>query len=265
MFDALSSEFMRNALIAAALASVAFGVAGAYVSAKKIAFVGGGVAHAAFGGVGLAYWLGFEPLYGATAFALAASVAAARLRDGGAKDDPIIGAMWAAGMAAGVLFVDLKEGYAPNLTGYLFGNILTTSDAELLFIATVDAVILTTALVFRRELQAVAFDEEFARSSGMPVGALNIVLYGIVGLAVVALARVTGIVLVVAMLTIPAAVALKFARGLGAAMIWSGAIGFAFSVAGLAIAYYLDLSPGAAIVFVALVVFLVVSFVGKRR
>lgn len=253
--DLFAYEFMRNALLAALLSSVACGVIGTYVVIRRIGFISGGIAHTAFGGIGLGYYLGINPLLGVIPFSLAAALGIGLLSRKGVGEDTAIGTFWAAGMSLGVILIGLTPGYAPNLFSYLFGNILTVPFADLLLILVLDLLIVGLCLLFRREFQAIAFDEEYARISGVPATAFHLLLLVLIALTVVVMVRVAGIVMVIALLTIPAAVARNSSRSIGSMMVRSSLLAMLFSVAGLWLSYLLDLPSGATIIMVASIIF----------
>ena len=186
MIEALQFEFMRNALLAALLASLACGIVGTYVVVKRIVFIAGGISHAAFGGIGLGYWLGVNPLWAVTPFSLAAALLIGVIsQKSKAAEDTTIGVFWSLGMALGIIFIGLTPGYAPDLFSYLFGNILTVSTTDIYILLLLDAVILGVVLLLHREFQAIAFDEEYALASGLPVFWLYLVLLALIALTVV--------------------------------------------------------------------------------
>jgi zinc transport system permease protein len=208
MLEALAEPFFQRVLLAGMLASVACGVLGTFVVAKRIASVAGGLAHAAFGGVGLGYWLGFSPLLGAAGFGvLAGALVGAAQRRFATGLDTLVSMVWAAGMALGIAFVALAPGYAPDLLSYLFGSLLMVSWDYVWIVAGLDALILLLVTWRFRELQAVCFDEEFAEVADLPVGRLLVLLLALTSLAIVTLIRVVGVILVIALLTVPAAAA----------------------------------------------------------
>ena len=206
MLEALQYEFMRNALIAGLLASVACGIVGVYVVVKRIVFISGGIAHASFGGIGLGYFLGINPVLGALVFAVASALGmGAVIKRTKLPEDTAIGILWAMGMALGIIFIGLTPGYAPDLFSYLFGNILTVPFSDLILMLVLDAVIVSMAIALHKEFLALSFDEEFGTVVGVPVEALYLLLLCMIALTVVVLIRVVGSILVIALLTIPAA------------------------------------------------------------
>jgi zinc transport system permease protein len=241
MLEPLQFAFFQRALAAGLLASIACGVVGSYVVVKRIASISGGISHAAFGGVGLGYWLGFPPILGATVFALASSVgigsAYRRLRSG---LDTLIAMVWAVGMALGIVFVSLAPGYAPDLMSYLFGGILFVPSAYVWFVAALDVVIVLAVALLYKEFQAVCFDEEHAEVMGLPVGGIFQGLLALSSLAVVTLIRVVGVILVIALLTLPPAAARPWARNLREMMVLASLVGGSCSALGLYLAYWLS-------------------------
>jgi len=251
MLDAFQHEFMRNALMAGLLASIACGIVGAYVVSKRIVFISGGISHTAFGGIGLGYLLGTNPIVCAIFFCIATAVLIGLVsRNTREREDSVIGILWAMGMALGIIFIGLTPGYAPDLFSYLFGNILTVPHSDLLLMVGMDAAIIFSVLLFYKEFLAISFDEDFATAVGVPVGKLNILLLMLVALTVVVLIRVVGVTLVIALLTIPAAIAGKFTNSLRGMMLLAIVLGVVFTSAGLALSYTLNLASGATIILV---------------
>ena len=231
--DALrTSPLMQHALLTGLLVSVACGVVGSYVVARRITYIAGGIAHCVLGGMGAAMYLNrnhgltwLHPMAGAVVAALVAAVIIAmvslRFRQ---REDTVISALWAVGMAAGVLLLSLAPGYQQDLMGYLFGSISIVAAKDLWLIAALDVVVVGVSVVFYRQLQAVCFDEEFARTRGLRVGFYYMLLLCLTALTVVLLVTVVGIVMVIALLTLPVAVAGQYARRLWKIMVLSAAI-----------------------------------------
>jgi zinc transport system permease protein len=241
--------FLQNALLAGLLASLGCGVIGPYVVVKRIGFLAGGIAHSVLGGVGAAIYLGQEPLLGALAAAILAALLIGWVkRNWRTQEDTLIGALWAMGMAAGVLFMARTPGYGTDLMSYLFGNILLVPDRDLWFMAALDLVLLLVAWLFHRQFLAVAFDEEFAELRGVPVTLFYLLLLCLVAVTVVLLIQVVGLILVIALLTLPAAIASHYVHTLGRMMIVATLAGAVLSTGGLGIAYQYDLPGGATIV-----------------
>jgi zinc transport system permease protein len=266
MLEALQYEFMRNALLAGLLAAVACGVVGTYVVVKRIVFISGGIAHAAFGGIGLGYLIGISPVLGAVVFsvpsALGMGLVSKRTK---LPEDTAIGILWAMGMAMGVVFIGLAPGYAPDLFSYLFGNILTVPSSDLILILALDVIIVATVVVLYKEFLALSFDEEFGRVVGVPVEALYLLLLCMIALTVVVLIRVVGIILVIALLTIPAALARQFTYDLKRIMLLAILFGALFTFGGLWLSYALDLASGATIILLSGTVLLLTFGLSRLR
>ncbi|HPN37606.1 MAG TPA: metal ABC transporter permease [Melioribacteraceae bacterium] len=258
MLEIFSYDFMINALIAGTLASIAFGVVGSYIVVKKISYISGGISHTAYGGIGLGYFLGFSPLLGAVGFSILAAIIIAYLRTKrNNNEDTIIGIMWSLGMALGILFISLTEGYAPNLNGYLFGNILVVPTEELYLMFVLDLVIVLSVYCFYDKFLAITFDEEFARVKGIKVDLYYLILLILIAFTTVVLIKLVGIILVIALLTIPGAISLQFVKSLRSMMILSTIIGFLFNLLGLIISYYLNISSGATIIIIAVISYII--------
>lgn len=259
-------DFLRNALIAGLLASVACGVVGSYVAARRITYIAGGIAHSVLAGMGAARyfqvtahldWL--HPLYGATVAALIAAViiwvVSLRWHE---SEDTAIGAIWAIGMAVGVLFIYRTPGYSENLMSYLFGNILMVTPGGLTLMAALDAMVIALGLAFYRPLLAISFDEEFARLRGVPVEVVSLLLLCLIALTVVLLVTVVGLIMVIALLTLPVAAAGRFGRSLWQVMVLSSVLAALLTTGGLALSYVADLPSGPTIIVLAGAVYLLV-------
>ncbi len=275
-FRALAVEenaFLRTALAGGLLASVAAGVMGSFVVSRRITYLAGGIAHSVLGGLGAAVYLrwalGWEwvdPIYGAVAAALLSAlvigIVSLRARE---REDTLISAIWAVGMAAGVLFIYATPGYAVDPMSYLFGNILMISAREVWLVAALDIVILVVVGAYYRRLVAVAFDEEFARLRGVRVPVFYLVLLCLTALTVVALVAVVGIVLAIALLSLPAAAAGRFSRTIFGMMLLAVALSAVATVGGLAASWGPDLPAGAMIVLVAGGLYLVAALAAVMR
>lgn len=264
MLEVLQYDFMRNALAAGILAAVACGIIGVYVVIKKIVFISGGIAHTSFGGIGLGFLLGINPVLVALFFTLASALGMGIVsRRTNLPQDTVIGIFWAVGMALGIIFIGLSPGYAGDLFSYLFGNILLVPTSDLVLMLILDAIIVLVVFLFYKEFMAISFDEEFGVVVGVPVERLYLILLCLIALTVIVLIRVVGVILVIAMLTIPAAVAKQFTYNFKKMMFLSTLIGIIFVLCGLWLSYELDLASGATIVIVSGVLFLV-SFGSQR-
>ena len=252
MFEVLQYDFMQNALVAGLLAAIACGVVGTYVVTKRVVFISGGIAHTSFGGIGLGYLAGFSPVFGAMIFAVASALGIGVItQKTKLSEDTTIGILWAMGMALGTIFIGLAPGYAPDLFSYLFGNILTVKLADLILMIVLDAVIVIAVLALYKELLAISFDEEFSTIVGIPVKVLHLLLLCLVALTIVVLIRVVGIILVIALLTIPATLARQFTYDLKKMMMLSVFFGILFTYGGLWLSYVLDVASGATIILLS--------------
>lgn len=264
MIQLLSYSFMRNALMAGILVSFACGVIGTLVVLKRMVFISGGVAHTAYGGVGLAFYLGVNPVLGAITFSLIASFLMGYVqRQTHQRQDTLIGVMWAIGMAVGIIFADLTPGYKADLMSYLFGSILAVTRTDLWLMFGINIFIVGLAVLFYKELQAIAFDETFARVRNLPVDLFYLILVAMIGLAVVMLMRVVGLIMIIALLTVPAAIGALFLKHMSQIMWLATGLSLVFTVSGLLISYTFNLTSGATIILVAGAAYLIALVVHK--
>ncbi len=260
----LDQAFMQNALLAGLLASIACGLVGPYVVYRRISYLAGGVAHAVLGGMGIAYFLGMSPLTGALAMAIVVALAIGwvSLRYP-AQEDTIISALWAIGMATGVLFISRTPGYNVDLLSYLFGNILIIRREDLLLMAGLDASIALLVWLFRKPFLAISFDREFAETRGVHVAFFHYLMLVMVSLTVVVLIQLVGLILVIALLTLPTAIAGQYARSFPPIMAMAVVQGMAYTCLGLVIAYESDLPAGATIIVLVGSAYLLSTFVRR--
>jgi len=262
----LEYAFMRNALAAGVLVSIACGVIGTYVVIKRIVFISGGIAHTAYGGIGLGYFFNFNPVIGAILFSLAAAfgmgIVHRRTRQ---RSDTIIGVMWALGMAIGIILIDRSPGYKTDLMSYLFGSILAVPQTDLIIMAVLNLVIIVLVILFYKELLAVAFDETFATVQNVPVDALEILLLSMIGLTIVMMMRVVGLIMVIDLLTIPAAISGLFIRSIKKMMAVSSILGIVFTIVGFLLSYFFNLTSGATILLVAGVSYFLALALHQRK
>jgi zinc transport system permease protein len=250
-------EFLRVVVVAGLLSAVGCGVVGSLVVVKRITFMAGGIAHAALGGMGVAQLLGGSPLAGATlAACLAALLVGWISHRARQREDMLIGAIWAVGMAVGLIAIAHTPGYGSELMSYLLGNLLMVTHGQVVLMGVLDIAMLLALALLWRPLTATIFDEEFARVRGLPTLALNLGLLVLIALAVVVLVQAVGLVLVMALLTLPAATALLGARSIGRVMLAAAFIAALEILGGLALAYETDSPAGAVIVLGAAAVYL---------
>lgn len=262
-FSALSNYgFMQNAVLAALLASISCGIIGSYVVAKRMVFISGGITHASFGGVGLAYFLGINPLIGALAFSILSALGIrVASRYGEIREDSAIGILWSLGMALGIIFIFMTPGYSPNLMTYLFGSILTVTGSDLLLMLMLAVITVLIFTVFYRIILYVAFDEEYARSHKIPVELVNNLLLILISLAIVFNIRVIGIILVISFLSIPQSIANLLVFDMRKIMLLSVIISFAGSFIGLWLSYFWNIPAGATIISVFVAIYLFVRLI----
>ena len=256
MWEALHFEFMRNALVAGILVSIICGVLGTLVVVNRIVFISGGIAHAAYGGIGLSLYLGISQHLGAVLFSLFISIvmgiASLKSKE---RADTVIGVMWALGMAMGIIFVELTPGYNVDLMSYLFGSILSVPMADIWYMMCLVVVVLGAVFFFYKEFVALSYDEEFSFVVGIPVKILYFALLGLISLSVIVIIRVVGLILVIALLTIPPYIAEKYTASLSRVMILSSLLGVLFTLVGLYLSYEFNLASGATIIVVAGIAF----------
>ena len=255
----LEHAFLQFAILGGLLASVACGVVGSFVVVRRTTYVAGAIAHCVLGGMGAARYLqrvhGVEwmtPLLGATAAAvIAALIIAAVTASGRQREDTVLSAVWAIGMAVGISFIAATPGYYEDLMSYLFGNILMVGVSDLGYMAVLDLVIVTLVFLFYDKFLVISFQPELARLRGIRVRHYHTLLLILISLTVVLLTQVVGLVMVIALLTLPAATALHFTRRLWSAMIVASALCFLFTVSGIALSYGPELPAGATVIQVA--------------
>lgn len=264
MIELLSYDFMRSALAAGIAASVLCGIIGIYVILNKIVFISDGIAHAAFGGIGLGYFLGLDPL----AFGIASAVLTAigigtissRSR---VSEDTAIGVFLATGMALGIMLMSLSRGYARDLFGYLFGNILAVTWGDVIIIIGLTLAVLALVALLYKELLVLSFDPVYGEAVGIPVRGLKLLLLCMVAFSVVMLIKIVGIILIIALLTIPGAISRQHIKGLPGIMAGSIFLGVVFVTVGLFVSYYLDVPSGATIILTAAATFFLSTVISR--
>lgn len=256
----LKYQFLQNAVLAALLTSVVCGVIGVIIIEKKLVMMSGGIAHTSYGGVGLGYLMGFEPILGAFLFSVAAALTIGAIgRKKASHSEVAIGLLWSAGMGLGILFVSLAPGYPPDMTTYLFGNILSVTQADLVLMAILTGVVVLVVASLFDAWKAYLFDPEFAAVMGMRTGLFDYLLLVLVALAIVVMIRAVGIILVLALLTAPAATAGLFLKNFKARMFLAVLLGAVLCFAGLWISYTLNIASGASIVILCAVFYFLAS------
>lgn len=262
MLELFQYQFMQRALIAAVLVSISCGVVGSYVVIKKIVSLSGAISHAAFGGVGLGYFLGVNPVLAAIPFSIISAISIGGVKQiTNISEDTAIGILWSVGMAIGVIFINLTPGYAPDLFSYLFGSILTVSNTDLYIMFVLDLVIIAIVFLFRREFLAVSFDEEFSNVVGLHALLVYMLLLSLVALSVVVLIKVVGVILLIALFTIPAAISKQYTYNLRNLMILATILAIILTSLGLILSFIFNLASGATIVMVLAAAFLISYYI----
>ncbi|MDR3193943.1 MAG: metal ABC transporter permease [Tannerella sp.] len=267
--DILHYTFFQHALWSSLLMSVACGIAGTYIVSRRLVFISGGITHASFGGLGLGFYLGINPFAGALGFAVLSAFgvewAGKSFR---VREDSAIAAVWSLGMAIGMVFIVLTPGYAPNLSSYLFGNILTVSTADLCWTAAFVVVLCAIFTVLYREILYSAFDRDFAITQGLPVKAIEYMMTVCIAVTIVLSIRLVGIMLLMSMLTVPQMTANLFTTSFRRIIFGSILLGFCACITGLFLSYYLHIPSGTFIIIVLILFFLLAKgalFVRQRR
>ncbi len=264
-------SFLQYGLLMGLLASIACGLIGSYVVTRRITYIGGGIAHSVLAGLGGAYylsvvykWNALQPLHGAAVTAILAAVIIGLISlKARQREDTVIGAVWAVGMAIGIIFIYQTPGYNQNLMSFLFGNILMVTPSDLWLVGFLDIIVVGLGLLFFNRITAVCFDEEFVRVRGVNSQLYYLLLLILTALTVVILVTVVGIVMVIALLTIPAAVAGLFTKTIGRMMVLASVISAVVVIFGIALSYSFDLPSGAVIILFAGAVYILASL-GKR-
>lgn len=261
IFDILSYTFFQNALLASLLIAIAGSMIGTYTVTRRMVFLSSGISHASFGGVGLAWYLGLNPIVGAAFFALFSALGIEWITNRqNIRMDSSIGILWSMGMATGIIFVFLTPGYAPNLMSFLFGNILTVTSLDISLLAIVTIVLALFFTIFYRTILYISHDALHARTRKIPVDLISTIMLALLALTIVFAIKIVGIILIVAMLTIPQATANIISKNFKGIILWSMLIGIIGNVIGLFVSYALNIPSGASIIFVHGLIFAIVRF-----
>lgn len=245
-------NFLVNASIGAILSGIACGVVGSYIVARRLVFLSGGITHSSFGGIGIAYYMGWNPILGALVFAILSALGIEYMSGRGKlKEDSAIGILWSLGMAVGIIFVFLTPGYAPNLMTFLFGNILLVSGQNLLWLAMLDIIIIGIFALFYRPIIYTALDREYAKSAGMPVRLISYAMMIMLSTTIVLNIKVVGIMLLISLLTMPVAIVGSLTHNLKKIMVYSSITAAGATLLGILISYHVNI-PSSATTIVAL-------------
>jgi len=257
--DILHYTFFQNALWASLLIAIACGIVGTYIVSRRIVFISGGITHATFGGLGIGFYFGINPLLSALIFAVFSALGVEYLSHSGnrqrIREDSVIAVVWSLGMAIGVVFIFMTPGYAPNLSGFLFGNILTVPQSDLVWMAILTGVLIITFLLWKRAILYTAFDRDFAFTQQLPVRLIEYLMMVFIASTIVLSIRLIGIMLLMSMLTIPQMTVNLFTSNYYRITIFSGMVGFFGCIAGLFLSYFFHIPSGAFIILVLTALF----------
>jgi zinc transport system permease protein len=266
LLELIHYQYFINAILASLLAAISCGIAGTYVVSRRIVFISGGITHTSFGGIGIGYFFGFNPVWGAAMFSVLSALGIEYFtRKGNIRNDSVIAMLWSLGMAIGVIFIYLTPGYAPNLMTYLFGSILTVNSTDLLMLSGLTLIIVLFFTFFFRRIQYISFDQEYASTLNLRVGFINYSLMTLVSLTIVFNIKLVGIILLLSMLTIPQNAANMLTKDYKKIIFLSILIGFAGSLSGLIISYFLNIPSGATIIFSLVSFYLVIRLVLRLK
>ncbi len=258
-------QFIRYAVFASILTSLISGVIGVIIVEKRLMMMTGGIAHTSYGGVGLGYLLGFEPIFGAFAFAAMAALGIGFINNKMTSiKDVMIAMFWSLGMALGILFIYLTPGYPPDLSSYLFGSILAVTTANLVTMIVITVIVLFVIIGYFNDWKAHLFDQEFMFIKGRKTKIMDQILMLLIALSVVVIIRAVGIILVIALLSIPAATAAMLTSKLHMRMLFAFLIGLFITLSGLVVSYITSLSSGAVIVVIGVIIFMTTWIIKTR-
>jgi zinc transport system permease protein len=251
-------DFVVKGMLGAIFASITAGLAGTYIVSKRMVFLSGGITHASFGGIGIGYFAGINPLIGAAIFGILSALGVEYLSvKQKIREDSAIGILWAFGMAIGVIFIYLTPGYTPNLMSYLFGSILTVTNADIIALGIMSVILILYFGIFYRTILYISFDEEFARTYSSYVDIFKYITISLLALTIVLNIRMAGVVLVISLLTIPPNIAMLFTRVYSKIVIWSILSGFAGTASGYIISYFAGIPVGATIIFTLVIIWVI--------
>ena len=256
MTDILQYSFFQNALLGSLLASILCGIIGTYIVARRLVFISGGITHASFGGIGLGVYFGINPIVSAMVFSVASALGVEWMsRKGDVREDSAIAVFWTFGMSIGIICCFLSPGFMPDLSSYLFGNILTIDTSDLWLLAGVGLLAVSVFALFFRQILSISFDATFAQSQGLPVATIEYAMMALVAMTIVATLRMIGIVLAISLLTIPQMTANLLTSNFKRIIWTSIIIGWVDCLLGLAISYYCNVPSGASIIFVSIMIY----------
>lgn len=256
LFELFQYTFFQHALLGSLFASIACGIIGTYIVTRRLVFISGGITHASFGGIGIGLYAGIPPVVTAAVFSVLSAFGVQWLsKRNDMREDSAIAVFWTFGMAVGIIFSFLAPGFTPDLSSYLFGNILTITDGDIWLLAALSVALALFFGLFFRPILAIAFDREFARSQRMPVAIFEYLLMMFIALTIVACLRMVGIVLAISLLTLPQMTANLFTYSFKQIIWLSILVGYASCIGGLFLSYSLQVPSGASIIFVSILLY----------
>jgi zinc transport system permease protein len=266
IFELLDYAFFRNALWGSLLASIACGIIGTYIVVRRLVFISGGITHASLGGLGIGFYFGFNPILSAMIFSVLSAFGIEWLSSKqGVREDSAIASFWSLGMAIGIIFIFLKPGYAPNLTDYLFGNILTIANSDILYLGILSFILVALFTLFHRQILYIAFDADFAKTRGIAVRTFEYLMMLCIAVSIVLSIRLVGVVLLMSLLTIPQMTANLFTSNFRKMIFLSITVSFVCCVCGLILSYYLNIPSGAFIILLMTVLFGFCKWISSKK
>lgn len=265
--DLVRYSYLNHAFWACILSGITCGIIGTYVVCRRLVFLSGGITHSSFGGLGIAFYLGINPILGAMVFAVLSALGIEWANDRGRiREDSAIGIIWSVGMAVGALFMSLRPGYTSgDLSAYLFGSIVTVTHGDVVALAILTAAIMAGALLWLRPVMYVAFDRDFARSRGIPTRVISYAMAALVAVTIVLSIRIMGIVLLISLLTMPVAIVNALSKSYRTIALGAPLVAVAGNVAGLVASYNFEVPPGAAIIFTLTLTLITVKLLPLRQ
>ena len=264
--DLVRYSYLNHAFWACILSGITCGIIGTYVVCRRLVFLSGGITHSSFGGLGIAFYLGINPILGAMVFAVLSALGIEWANDRGRiREDSAIGIIWSVGMAVGALFMSLRPGYTSgDLSAYLFGSIVTVTHGDVVALAILTAAIMAGALLWLRPVMYMAFDRDFARSRGIPTRVISYAMAALVAVTIVLSIRIMGIVLLISLLTMPVAIVNALSKSYRTIALCAPLVAVAGNVAGLVASYNFEVPPGAAIIFTLTLTLIIVKLLPLR-
>ena len=265
IFELLDYAFFRNALLGSLLASIACGMIGTYIVVRRLVFISGGITHASLGGLGIGLYLGINPIFSAMLFSIASAFGIEWLSTKqGIREDSAIASFWSLGMAVGIIFIFLTPGYVTGISDYLFGNILTITNSDILYLGILSVLMVAFFSLFHKQILFIAFDADFARTRGIPVRTFEYTMMFFIAVSIILSIRLVGVVLLMSLLTIPQMTANLFTSNFRKMIFLSIAISFLCCVCGLLLSYYLNVPSGAFIILVMTLLFGLGKWISSR-